>query len=206
MSRKLIAALAAVTVAALVGGTLGYVQMKRGQDPFADCRGSGIASAGAIGGPFTLMDEQGKPFTEKDLAAKPALVYFGYSFCPDVCPLDNTRNAEAVDLLAKMGLDVTPVFISVDPDRDTPQVMAEFTDAMHPKMIGLTGTAEQVKAAANAYKVYYKKQDTGDQYYTMDHSTFTYLMLPGAGFVDFFNRDDTAQQMADRTACFLGKG
>ena len=73
-------------------------------------------------------------------------------------------------------------------------------------MLGLTGTAEQVKAAANAYKVYYKKQDTGDQYYTMDHSTFTYLMLPGAGFVDFFNRDDTAQQMADRTACFLGKG
>ena len=185
MSRKLIAGLAAVTLAAVVGGTLGYIQMKRSQDPFADCRGSGI---------------------DKDLATGPKLVYFGYTFCPDVCPLDNTRNAEAVDLLQKMGLDVTPVFISVDPERDTPQVMAEFTDTMHPNMIGLTGTAEQVKAAANVYKVYYKKQETGDQYYTMDHSTFTYLMLPGVGFVDFFNRDDTAQQMADRTACFLGKG
>lgn len=206
MSRKLIAGLAAVTLAAVVGGTLGYIQMKRSQDPFADCRGSGIASAGAIGGPFTLTDEQGKTYTDKDLATGPKLVYFGYTFCPDVCPLDNTRNAEAVDLLQKMGLDVTPVFISVDPERDTPQVMAEFTDTMHPNMIGLTGTAEQVKAAANVYKVYYKKQETGDQYYTMDHSTFTYLMLPGVGFVDFFNRDDTAQQMADRTACFLGKG
>jgi protein SCO1 len=205
MSRKLIAGLAAVAVAALLGGTLGYIQMKRGQDPYADCRGSSIAGAGTIGGPFTLTDEQGKTFTEKDLAAKPALVYFGYTFCPDVCPLDNTRNAEAVDILEKMGLDVTPVFISVDPARDTPQVLTDFTDTMHSKMIGLTGTPEQVKAAANAYKVYYKKNDTGDEYYTMDHSTFTYLMLPGVGFADFFNRDDTAQQIADRTACFLGK-
>jgi len=162
-----------------------------------------VGGAGDIGGPFTLVDEDGKAVTDKSVLAKPALVYFGYSFCPDVCPLDSARNAEAVDLLKAKGMDVTPVFITIDPERDTPAVLKDFTANLHPDMIGLTGTPEQVQAASRAYKIYYKKQDSGDQYYTMDHSTFTYLMLPGTGFADFFTRDDTAQQIADRAACFI---
>lgn len=203
---KIYAGLAVVAVAGLLGGTAFVAWQQRANDPFADCRTSAVAGGGgAIGGPFTLVDEDGKTVTDKDVLAKPALVYFGYSFCPDVCPLDGARNAEVVDLLKAKGVDVTPVFISIDPERDTPAVLKDFTANMHPQMIGLTGTQEQVQAASRAYKTYYKKQDTGDQYYMMDHSTFTYLMLPGIGFADFFTRDDTAEQIATRAACFIEK-
>lgn len=173
-------------------------------DRFDECRASRVAGgAGAIGGPFTLVDETGATVTEKDVITGPTLVYFGYTFCPDVCPLDNVRNAEAVDILAERGYEVTPVFISVDPDRDTPEVMAEFTDVIHPRMIGLTGSAEQVKAASQAYRTYYRKQDGDPEYYLVDHSTQTYLVFPEYGFVEFFGRDATPEQMADRVACFV---
>jgi protein SCO1/2 len=168
---------------------------------FADC--PGVALGATIGGPFTLVSETGQTVTDKDVLAQPSLVYFGYTFCPDVCPTDNARNAEAVDRLAEQGLTVQPVFITIDPARDTPARMAEFTDLMHPKMLGLTGTPEQTDAAAKAYRVYYKKQDTGDEYYLMDHSTQTYLMLPGTGFVTFFKHDDSAETVAKGTACYL---
>lgn len=201
---KIYAALAITAVAGLLGGTALMIYTQQQNDPFAQCRSATVAGgAGAIGGPFTLVDESGKTVTDKEVLAKPSLVYFGYSFCPDVCPLDNARNVEAVDLLQAKGYDVTPVFITIDPARDTPAALKDFTENLSPKMIGLTGTEEQIKAASLAYKTYYKKQETGDQYYLMDHSTFTYLMLPKTGFADFFGRDDTAQQMADRTACFI---
>lgn len=199
---KLYAGLAVAAVVGLIGGTAGYVAMQRAGDQFADCRAGAVG--GAIGGPFSLVDETGAAVTEKDVITKPSLVYFGYTFCPDVCPFDMARTAEAVDILDEQGLDVTPVFISIDPDRDTPDVLADFTDNLHPKMIGLTGSPEQVKAASQAYKTYYRRQASEDpEFYLMDHSTFTYLVLPGTGFVDFFKRDETAEQMAQRTACFL---
>lgn len=198
---KLYAGLAAAAVAALLGGTAYMVFFNKPADQFAACRQGQVA--GDIGGPFTLVDETGATVTDADVLTQPSLVYFGYTFCPDVCPLDNARNAEAIDILEERGYQVTPVFISIDPDRDTPEVLADFTDNLHPRMVGLTGSAEQVKAASLAYKSYYKKQDTEDEYYLMDHSTFTYLVLPGTGFADFFKRDDTPEQMADRVACFL---
>lgn len=192
---------AAVLVAIAVGG---YVYMTRAPaDRFAACRSGRIAGAGNIGGPFTLVNEDGKTVTDKDVITGPTLIYFGYTFCPDVCPLDNARNAEAVDLLAKKGYDVTPVFISIDPKRDTPQVLREFTTAFSPKMIGLTGSPAQVKAASHAYKTYYKIEDPTKKYYLIDHSTFTYLVFPKIGFADFFKRDETPAEMAKRVACFI---
>lgn len=199
---KVYAGLAAAVLAGLLGGTAYTIYASRAADPFAECRG-GAVGGGDIGGPFTLVDENGATVTDKDVITKPTLVYFGYTFCPDVCPLDNARNADAIDILEKNGFDVTPVFISVDPERDTPEVLRDFTENLHPRMIGLTGSADQVKAASMAYKTYFKKQDSGDEFYLMDHSTFTYLMLPQTGFVDFFQRDDTAEQMAERVGCFL---
>jgi len=199
---KLYAGLAAAAVVGMVGGLFAYGQLAGSGDRFAECRAGAVG--GDIGGPFTLVDTAGKTVTDKDVLGTPSLVYFGYTFCPDVCPLDIARNAEAVDILEERGFDVTPVFISIDPARDTPDVLADFAANLHPKMIGLTGSEEQVKAASQAYKTYYRKQDSEDpEFYLMDHSTFTYLVLPGTGFVDFFRRDDTAEQMADRTACFL---
>jgi protein SCO1 len=199
---KLYAGMSAIAVAALLGGTAGYVWLHRpATDAFSACRDG--QAAGSIGGPFELVDGSGKTVTDTDLLTKPALIYFGYTFCPDVCPLDNARNAEAVDILEERGMDVTPVFISIDPERDTPEVMAQTVANLHPKMVGLTGSPEQIKAAAQAYKVYYRKQESEDEYYLMDHSTFTYLMVPEKGFADFFTRETTADDMADRVACFV---
>lgn len=199
---RLYAGVAVAAAVGLVAGSAVWVYMSGADDPFASCRGGQIAG-GAIGGPFELIDETGKTVTDQDVITKPTLVYFGYTFCPDVCPLDNARNAEAVDLLEKLGMEVTPVFISFDPKRDTPAILSEFTNNLHPRMIGLTGSEAQIKAASQAYKTYFKVQDPEDEYYLIDHSTYTYLMMPGTGFLDFFQRDVTAQQMADRVACFL---
>ena len=199
---KLYAGLAAAAVVGMVGGLFAYARLAASDDRFAQCRAGAVG--GDIGGPFTLVNGEGQTVTEKEVITKPSLVYFGYTFCPDVCPLDNARNAEAIDILEERGFDVTPVFISIDPERDRPEVVRDFAANLHPKMIGLTGSPEQVKAASQAYKTYFRKQNSDDpEFYLVDHSTFTYLVLPETGFVDFFKRDETAEQMAERTACFL---
>ena len=138
---KVYAGLAAAAIGALLGGTAWYINAQRNVDVYADCR-SGTVGGGEIGGPFTLVDGSGATVTDKEVITKPSLIYFGYTFCPDVCPLDNARNAEAVDILEEKGLDVTPIFISIDPERDTPAVVRNFAENLHPKMIGLTGTQE----------------------------------------------------------------
>lgn len=197
---KLYAGLAAVLLAAIVGGTAVWTTLDRPQQ----CGGNAIAGGGAaIGGPFTLVDGNGRTVTDRDVIQGPTLIYFGYTFCPDVCPFDAARNALAVDILEERGLDVTPVFISVDPERDTPETVAEYAASMHPKMIGLTGTPEQVKAAAQAYKIYYAKAGGEDDYYLMDHSTFTYLMFPETGLATYFGRNTSPEEMAEQTACHI---
>lgn len=176
-------------------------------DAFAACRTSTVGGGqAAIGGPFTLVDENGNTVTDADILTKPALVYFGYTYCPDVCPIDTYRNGLALTLLEERGYDAMGLFISVDPGRDTPEQLKEFTDLMHPDIIGLTGTEEQIKAAAQEYKAFYQKQETapGDEdYYLIDHSTFTYLVLPKQGFVEFFRRDNTPEEIAESMACFI---
>jgi len=197
---------AAIAASALVVIGLGVTLFATGQkddDLFAQCRRGVIGGSGQIGGPFTLVSETGETVTDKDVITKPSLVYFGYTYCPDVCPLDNARNADAVSLLDERGYDVTPVFISVDTERDTPELLREFTDIMHPKMIGLTGSPEQIAAASKAYRTYFKVQSPGDPYTLIDHSTQTYLMFPEIGFVEFFNRDTSAEEMANQVACFV---
>lgn len=199
------AALAAsVALVSLLGGIWVVTQRTANSDQFASCRTSSVGG-GDIGGPFTLVNAKGEEVTDQDVLTEPSLVYFGYTFCPDVCPLDTARNAEAVDLLLEAGKPVTPVFISVDPARDTPEAVGDFASNLHERMIGLTGSPEQVKAASLAYKTYYKAQPADDEYYLVDHSTFTYLVLPDHGFVDFFRREMTAEQMAETVSCFIDK-
>jgi protein SCO1/2 len=174
-------------------------------DQFAKCRSSTASGAvGSIGGPFTLLDERGTAVTDQDVITEPSLIYFGYTFCPDVCPLDTVRNGEVVDILAQTGTSATPIFITIDPQRDTPQIMAEYSELVHPKMMGLTGSQEQVKAASKAYRTYYKSHaDKGEEFYLVDHSTMTYLVLPGHGFVELFRRDQSAEKVAEKAACFI---
>jgi protein SCO1 len=202
---KFYAMAAAAAAAAFLGASAWYVVSNRSDDAFAQCRQGQIAG-GDIGGPFTLVNTAGQTVTDAEVLTKPSLVYFGYTFCPDVCPFDMSRNTEAVDKLDAMGVDVTPVFISIDPERDTPDALADYAFNMHPKLIALTGSADQVKVASQAYKTFYKRRETGDEFYLMDHSTFTYLMLPGEGFVDFFRREITSDQMAESVACFVKAG
>lgn len=199
--------LAIASVVAVVAGlTAAYLMGSGGgpDDQFAQCRASAIAGgSGSVGGPFTLVSETGETVTDADVITKPTLIYFGYTFCPDVCPLDTVRNADAVDLLKEDGHDVLPVFISIDPERDTPQVVADFTENLHPEMLGLTGSPEQIAAVSKAYRTYYRKQDGDPDYYLVDHSTFSYLVLPEHGFVEFFRREIPAEQLAQEAACFI---
>lgn len=194
--------LAGGVLAALIAVPFGISYLSGSEeDQFAQCS-QGAVAGGDIGGPFTLVSGAGVEVTDTDVITEPSLVYFGYTYCPDVCPLDVARNSEAVDILNGLGVEATPVFISIDPERDTPDVVAEFADVMHPKMIGLTGSPAQVKAASQAYRTFYRKQPGGGDDYLVDHSTFTYLVLPEHGFVDFFRRDVGAEKMAETVACY----
>ncbi|MBT8415731.1 MAG: SCO family protein [Boseongicola sp.] len=197
MNRVYVGATSAV-LAVLIGGAALWTTLSEENT----CGGNAVAGGNiAIGGPFELLNGAGELVTDQDVIDGPTLVYFGYTYCPDVCPFDVARNVIAVDILEEQGLDVTPVFISIDPERDTPDVVAQYAQDMHPKMIGLTGSAEQVKAASQAYKTYYARGTGEGEFYLMDHSTFTYLMFPETGLASYFGRDVTPEEMAEQTAC-----
>lgn len=204
LSSRTIALSAGALVVAGLAASYVLTRGGGGEDPFAPCRTAVLGGAGKIGGPFTLTDENGNSVTDAQVLAKPSLVYFGYTYCPDICPVDTARNAEAIDILDEKGFDVTPVFVSVDPRRDSPQVLKDWTENVHPKMVGLTGTPEQIKAAAQAYKVLYQvPENPADDSYIVNHTTFSYLMMPGSGFAEVFTREVTAPQMADSIACYI---
>lgn len=199
---RIIAPLAAIAAAVFVGGAW-FATRNTSDDQFVQCRASAVAGGATIGGPFELLNSKGETVTDKGVITEPTMIYFGYTFCPDVCPFDVARNAEATDVLAEGGQSMTPLFISIDPNRDTPEVVGDYAFNMHEKMIGLTGSAEQVKAASQAYRTYYKAHPADDEYYPVDHSTFSYLVLPEHGFVEFFRRDVTAEAMAETVSCFI---
>jgi protein SCO1/2 len=140
--------------------------------------------AGAdIGGPFELVNSAGETVRWEDFAGQYRVVYFGFTYCPDICPTDMQRIARGMNALTEMDPEladaVQPIFISVDPERDTPEIVGEFTDAFSDDIVGLTGTAEQVRAAASEFRIYYEKgEDTPDGGYLVDHSAITYLFGP----------------------------
>lgn len=203
---RIFAMLAAAVVVAGLAGFYVAPRFLGGDDPFADCRRGAVAGGAAtIGGPFTLTDAAGAPVTDAEAITGPTLVYFGYTFCPDFCPTDLSRNALAAEALAERGVDVGQVFISIDPARDTPEVVGDYSAAIDPELRGLTGTPEAVDAAAKAYKVFYRKSGDDPEFYLMDHSTFTYLMAPGVGFLEFFPSEATPEAIADAVACFAAE-
>ena len=203
MSVTKFAAFAGAAVVVTLAVTFAITQVMMPAQRFEDCI-EGSVAGGNIGGPFELMDHRGQMVTDAQVLDQPALVYFGYTFCPDVCPMDVARNVVVVEILADAGLTVKPVFITIDPARDTVDYLADFVANNHLEMVGLTGTAEQIAKAARAYKVYYRKQPSEDEdYYLMDHSSFSYFMVPDVGFVDFLRSDLPPEVVADRLACVL---
>jgi len=152
-----------------------------------------------IGGPFTLVDHTGERVTEADFAGRSKLMYFGYSYCPDMCPLGLATIAAAYDQLsAEEQARVVPIFVTVDPERDTVEAIADYVDLFHPAMVGLTGTAEETDAAAKAYRVYYRKAEgEGSTDYLVDHSTFTYLMDGNNRYVTHFGHDASPAELVE---------
>ncbi|XP_016467062.2 protein SCO1 homolog 1, mitochondrial isoform X1 [Nicotiana tabacum] len=156
------------------------------------------AGKAAIGGPFSLIDHNGKPVTEKDFFGKWTVVYFGFTHCPDICPDELQKLAAAVDKIKeKSGIQVIPVFISVDPERDTVEQVHEYVKEFHPNLIGLTGTPEEIKKTARAYRVYYMKTEEEGSDYLVDHSIVMYLMDPKMEFVKFFGKNNDVDMLTD---------
>jgi len=151
-----------------------------------------------VGGPFALIDHTGKPRTDVDFRGKLMLVYFGFTYCPDVCPTDLQNIGLALDQLGAAGEKVQPLFITVDPERDTPAHLAEYVLMFHARLIGLTGEAAAIRAAADAYKVYYAKvpNERGDDY-TVDHTAFIYLMGADGKYLGFFPPGTPPDRLAE---------
>jgi cytochrome oxidase Cu insertion factor (SCO1/SenC/PrrC family) len=161
--------------------------------------GRSIAGGEAlVGGPFTLTDQHGAQRTEQDFAGRYMLIYFGYTYCPDFCPMSLANMAQALDLLpAERAERVVPILITIDPERDTVEQLAEYAPLFHPRLVALTGSLEQIKDAAKAYRVYFGKAGNGDSdTYLMDHSTFIYLMGPDGKYVAHFSHSATPEEIA----------
>ena len=170
--------------------------------------GNNVVAGGnsKVGGQFKLTNSDSKTVNSKNFITEPALIYFGYSFCPDVCPFDLQRNVLSVDILHDQGIEIQPIFITIDPQRDTPNRLKEFEAFVHPKLIGLTGAKHEITEVMKMFKVYGKKSnkenlDKND--YLMDHSAFTYLVNQEGEFIDYFSRKISAEQMALQIKCYL---
>jgi cytochrome oxidase Cu insertion factor (SCO1/SenC/PrrC family) len=177
-------ALAAIVVLVLAGG---FVWLRSSNNPTP-----------SIGGPFTLQDKAGHPVTDQAFRGKYMLVYFGYTTCPDVCPTTLADVEQALDSLGAKAAAIQPVFITVDPARDTPSVVGDYAANFGSRWVGLTGSAEQIATVAHEYRVYYAKHKTGDGPwdYTMDHSSILYLVGPDGRFVAPVAADSAPAAMA----------
>ena len=158
----------------------------------------GIIGQPTVGGPFVLVNGDGKTVTEQAFAGKVMAVYFGFTYCPDVCPTELAIVADAIDLLpAEAAAKVAPVFITIDPDRDTPELVKEYAANFHERMVGLTGTPEQIAAAGKAYRVYFAKRETESGSYTMDHTSYIYIMDKQGRYYRYFRMNSAPEEIAE---------
>lgn len=183
---------AVLLLVVIVSGTFWFLQ---GPEP-----GEARYGEALVGGPFTLTDQNGQRVSEQDFVGRFMLIYFGYTFCPDFCPMSLSTMAGALDLLpAEQAEQVVPILITIDPERDTVAQLAQYAPLFHPRLVALTGTLEEIKQAASAYRVYFAKAgevaDNAD--YLMDHSTFIYLVGPDGKYRTHFSHSATAEEMAE---------
>ncbi len=159
-----------------------------------------------IGGPFALVDHEGRRVTQETYAGRHLLVFFGFTHCPDICPLALGEVSVALDALGPAATKVQPLFITVDPERDTPAALKDFVTAFDDRIVGLTGSPEEVAAVARAYRVYFQKVPVqGALGYTMDHSAFVYLAGPDGKLEAFFTHETKGDAMAQKMRAFLTK-
>lgn len=161
-----------------------YSALAPSSPPSGTSRSTGKA---LIGGPFEAVDHLGAPITQESLKGHYSLLYFGFTHCPDICPTGLLKIANALNAMGDASEQVTPYFVSVDPERDTPEILAKYVTHFHPRLVGITGSVEQIDAIAKEYKVYFQKME-GDTAlgYLVDHSGFMYLMDPKGEYVAHF--------------------
>lgn len=195
--RLLILALVAVAAAAFALAEIGF---KREEAPGPVTTVEGEA---AIGGPFSLVDQNGRTRTDADFRGSFMLIYFGYTNCPDICPLALSTMSAAVESLGDKGKAVVPVFVTVDPERDTVEKLKPYAERIDPRLVALTGSTEAIATAAKAYHVYSAKHPEKDGSYSMDHSSVIFLMGPDGQYRTHFHAEASAQEMAQGIAKFL---
>ena len=189
---------AAALLVAIVTGSMLWILGNRAAEPNAHARAEGVAQ---IGGPFSLIDQNGQRRTDADFHGHYTLVFFGFTNCPDVCPTTLTMIQDVLTMLGAKAANVVPIFVSIDPERDTPAVLKSYLSSFGPRFVGLTGTPAEVAKAAQAYKVYYQKVPLDGGGYTMNHSSIIYLMGPDGKFVSH----DEIENGPDALAADLSK-
>lgn len=194
MRRSQIAGIIILVIAAVIGASA-LIYVNNQKQPTVT-GGLGVSTAVPVGGAFSMTDHTGQRVTEALLQDRYSLIYFGYTFCPDVCPTELQDMSVAVNLAGEAGEKVTPIFVTIDPERDGPQEVADYVEAFHPRMIGLRGTEEETTKIAKAFRVFYQPVNKEDEYYLVDHSNFIYLMGPDGRNVAIFNGDVDPQVMA----------
>ena len=165
-----------------------------------------VSSSGKaqVGGPFTLVNDAGETVTDETFRGRYMLIYFGFTFCPDVCPTELGIMSAALDQLGEKAEKVQPLFVTIDPERDTPEVMARYVTLFHPRLVGLTGTPEQIASIAKAYHVFYRKaEDESSTDYTMDHSSIVFLMGPDGEYLKLFPPQTPPDKMAETIASYI---
>lgn len=162
-----------------------------------------LVRAAAVGGPFSLTDENGRSFTDQDLRGKPFLVFFGFVRCPVVCPTTLFEMSEAVRALGSDADRITALLITVDPERDTPELLKDYVASFGPRMHALTGDPDKIAQVAKAYRVYYKKVPLGGDDYTVDHTTIVYLMDKEGRFIAPLNMKRTPEAAAAELRKYL---
>jgi protein SCO1/2 len=162
-------------------------------------------AASPIGGPFSLVAADGRTVTERSFPGKWLVVFFGYTHCADVCPTTLGEMAQALTQLGPLAGRIQPLFVTIDPDRDTPEVLRDYTAAFGDRILGLTGTPAQIAAIAKAYRVYYARSQEGKDY-SMEHSAVLYVMRPDGAFAGFMPPDIAASMIAEKVKGFIDRG
>jgi len=184
--RKFVAALLAV-ICLVIGSPPGRAAQSAEERAAAQLMDDLMYGRATVGGPFTLTDQTGRRRSDAEFRGKLLMVYFGYTYCPDICPADLQQIGLAVERLGEAGAAVQPLFITIDPIRDTPEVLAQYVPSFHPRLLGLTGTADEIAAVAREYKVVYTKYQPPDGGpYLMDHTGFVYIIDPTGKYRGFF--------------------
>lgn len=198
-------ALVAGLMAAVAVGVIAWKQF--GGPGLATSNGAVIVPATTIKGDFRLTDRTGAQITRDSFADQYLLVYFGFTYCPDVCPTDLAVMGQAMDALEQIdavtAAKVQPLFITIDPARDTKDTVGVYAETFHPRLIGLTGTDAEIAEAASAFRVYYARRDMEDGNYLMDHSAFTYLVGPDGAVIGIFKHETAPEDMAKGIAALV---